>query len=83
MGAIQQKIAGKAGTDVHSLEVRELIGEYDFVAKQLYQMEDVRKLMLELAKGYRSNKDLREGFDSVYGAGAASYMGDAIEAFYN
>lgn len=83
MGAIQQKIAGKAGTDVHSLEVRELIGEYDFVAKQLYQMEDVRKLMLELAKGYRSNKDLREGFDSVYGAGTASYMGDAIEAFYN
>lgn len=83
MGAIQQKIAGKAGTDVHSLEVRELIGEYDFVAKQLYQMEDVRKLMLELAKGYRSNKELREGFDSVYGAGTASYMGDAIEAFYN
>jgi DNA-binding transcriptional MerR regulator len=83
MGAIQQKIAGKAGTDVHSLEVRELIGEYDFVAKQLYQMEDVRKLMLELAEGYRSNKELREGFDSVYGAGTASYMGDAIEAFYN
>ena len=83
MGAIQQKIAGKAGTDVRSLEVRELIGEYDFVAKQLYQMEDVRKLMLELAEGYRSNKELREGFDSVYGAGTASYMGDAIEAFYN
>lgn len=83
MGAIQQKIAAKAGTDVHSLEVRELIGEYDFVAKQLYQMEDVRELMLELAEGYRSNQEVREGFDSVYGAGTASYMGDAIEAFYN
>ena len=84
MGAIQQKIAGKMGTDVNSFEVRELIGEYDFVAKQLYQMKDVKKLMLELAGAYKGNhKELQEGFDSVYGDGAAMYMGEAIEAFYS
>lgn len=84
MGVIQEKIAKKKGTDVHSLEVRELIGEYDFVAKQLYQMEDVKKLMLEMAEAYRGgHKELQEGFDSVYGEGSASYMGEAIEAFYS
>lgn len=83
MEAIQQKIAGKMGTDVNSFEVRQLIGEYDFVAKQLYQMDDVKKLMLDMAKAYQSNQEMQKGIDSVYGAGAAMYMGEAIEAFYN
>ena len=52
--AIMEKLADKMGTDVNALEVRELVGEYDFVAKQLYQMEDVTALMLELAQGYKS-----------------------------
>ena len=82
MGDIQKKLAEKKGTDVSSFEIRELVGEYDFVAKQLYQMKDVRKLMLELAKGYRENAELQEGVDFVYGRGSALYIGEAIEAFY-
>lgn len=69
--------------DVDSLEVRELIAEYDLVAKQLYQMDDVGKLMLEIARVYKSNIDVQEGIDSTYGTGFTSYLGSAIEAFYN
>ena len=83
MDVIQKKILDKIGTDVNSLEVKELIGEYDFVAKQLYQMKDVTNLMLETAKEYKNNKDIQAGIDSVYGAGSAFYMGESIEAFYN
>lgn len=83
MDVIQKKISDKIGTDVNSLEVKELIGEYDFVAKQLYQMKDVTNLMLETAKEYKNNKDIQAGIDSVYGAGSAFYMGEVIEAFYN
>ena len=83
IGNIQKKLASKIGMDVNSFEVRELIGEYDFVAKQLYQMDDVTKLMLEIAKVYRSDSEAKAGVDSVYGIGFASYMGEAIEAFYN
>ena len=83
IGNIQKKLASKIGMDVNSFEVRELIGEYDFVAKQLYQMEDVTKLMLEIAKVYRSDSEAKAGVDSVYGTGFASYMGEAMEAFYN
>ena len=83
MGKIQEKIAGKIGTDVNSFEVRELIGEYDFVAKQLYQMSGVKEMMLEIAKVYQSNKEVQSGMDSVYGAGATAYIGEAIEAFYS
>ena len=80
---IQKKLADKVGTDVNSFEIRELIGEYDLVAKQLYQMEDVSRLMLEIANVYRSNKDIQPAFDSIYGNGSAAYFGEAIEAFYN
>ncbi|MBR1853375.1 MAG: MerR family transcriptional regulator [Lachnospiraceae bacterium] len=82
IGVIQKKLADKIGTDVNSFEIRELIGEYDFVAKQLYQMKDVKKLMLEIAEGYRTRKDMQAGVDSVYGEGAAAYIGTALEAFY-
>lgn len=83
IGNIQKKLASKIGTDMNSFEVRELIAEYDFVAKQLYQMDDVTKLMLEIARAYKSNADAQESVDSIYGTGFASYMGEAIEAFYS
>ena len=59
--AIMKKLAAKRGADVTAFEVKELIGEYDFVSKQLYQMKDVKTLMLELAGLYRSNDLARAG----------------------
>lgn len=83
MDEIQKKIADKKGTDVNSFEVRQLIGEYDFVAKQLYQIKDPKALLIDIAKGYQESEELAKGIDSVYGEGAAKYIGEAIEAFYN
>ena len=78
----QQKIVDKKGTDVSSFEVRQLIGEYDFVAKKLYQMSDVKEMMLQIAKEYRNNAEIQKGIDSVYGIGAAAYIGEAIESHF-
>lgn len=83
IGEIQKKLAGMKGTDVNSFEVRQLIGEYDFVAKQLYQIDDPQRLLLDIAKGYQEKAELIEGVDSVYGDGSAKYIGAAIEAFYS
>ena len=80
--AIMETLADKMGTDVNALEVRELVGEYDFVAKQLYQMEDVTALMLELAQGYQTNEMIQKVQDSLYGDGTTAYIGQAIQAFY-
>lgn len=82
IAAVMQKLAGKMGTDVNSLEVRELVGEYDFVAKQLYQMEDVSVLMQELAASYQTNETMQKVQDSIYGEGTTAYTGQAIQAFY-
>lgn len=82
IGNIQQRLADVKGTDVNSFEVRQLIGEYDFVAKQLYQVKDAKPLLMDIAREYRENEDLAKGMDSVYGSGSAKYMGDAIMAFY-
>ena len=80
---IQKKLADLKGTDVSSFEIRQLVGEYDFVAKQLYQVEDARPLLMDIAKGYQENEEVMSGVDSVYGDGSAKYIGEAIEAFYS
>lgn len=82
IGEIQRKISDMRGTDVNDFAVRQLVGEYDFVAKQLYQIEDPKLMMLDIANGYRENEAMRRGLDSVYGEGAAAYIGEAIIAFY-
>ena len=82
IGDIQKKLADMKDIDVNSFAVRQLIGEYDFVAKQFYQVKDAKPLLMDIAREYRENEELAKGMDSVYGSGAAKYMGDAIEAFY-
>ena len=80
---IQKKISKMKGTDVNSFEVRKLIGEYDFVVKQLYQIEDAKPFLLDFAKNCKINAGMAAEIDSVYGAGSAKYIADAIEAFYS
>ena len=79
---IKKRIAKKKGTDVASFEIRQLIGEYDFVAKQLYQVKDAEPLLRGIAKGYQEDEELIAALDSIYGSGSAKYIGDAIESFY-
>lgn len=80
--AVMQKLAAKKDCDVHSFEVKELVGEYDFVSRQLYQMRDVSKMSLELAQLYLSDSNMQKAQDSVYGEGVTEFFGKAIQAFY-
>ena len=82
MEKIMEKLAARIGDDVNSFEVRELIGEYDFVSRQLFQMDDVTALMLETAEKYQKNSSLQKVLDSVHGNGFTEFFGRAIEGFY-
>ncbi|MDO5338141.1 MAG: MerR family transcriptional regulator [Eubacteriales bacterium] len=82
LGAIIKKLAEKKGHDVNSFEVKELVGEYDFVTKQMYQLPDATSMMLEIATAYRTNKEIQAAQDKVYGEGTTEFIGQAIEAFY-
>ena len=77
-----KKLAEKKGQDVNSFEVKELVGEYDSVAKQMYQLPDVTSMMLEIAVAYRTNREIQTVQDSVYGEGTTKFIGQAMEAFY-
>ena len=52
MDAILEKLAGKRECPVDSFEVKEIIGEYGFVMKQLYQLKDEKGMMLSHAQTY-------------------------------
>lgn len=82
---IYKKLAEKrkAGvTDVHCFEVRQIMGELDFVNKQMYTMDDVSALMLDMAGLYRDNEAVRTAFDAEYGDGMAAYLVNALTDFY-
>ena len=70
--AVMQKLAARMGADVQSFQVKEIVGELDFVFKQLYQMADM----------YKNDTDFQRKNDEIYGAGSTQYIGEAIEAFY-
>lgn len=80
---IFKKLAEKKGQDVNSFEVRELVGEYDFVTKQMYQLPDAASMVLEIAKAYRTNTEIQAAQDSIYGEGVTAFVGEAMEAFYH
>lgn len=82
MDEVLKKLAARKGEDVTSFAVKEVVGEYDFVAKQLYQMKDVSAMMLEAAEEYQNNRKIQETLDKMYGEGAAIFFGRAFEAFY-
>ena len=79
---IMREIVSHKEEDVNSFEVRKLVGEYEFLTKQMFQMEDVTQMVLEIAKAYQENQELRTAHDSIYGEGATDYIGRAMEAFY-
>lgn len=83
LDAIMKQLAEKKGEDVGSWEVKELIGQYDFLTKQMYQMEDATGIMKELADAFLNNPELQKAQDDVYGEGVAEYIGRAIRAFYS
>ena len=80
---IVKKLAGKKGQDVNSFEVKELVEEYDFVTKQMFQLPDATSMELEMAAIYRTNKEIQAVQDSIYGEGTTEFIGQVIEAFYS
>ncbi|MBS7008166.1 MerR family transcriptional regulator [Anaerostipes sp.] len=77
-----KRLAAKAGMDVSSFEVKEIVGELDFVSKQLYQMKDMSAFMLEMAERYQRDEKMQQRLDKIYGQGTTVYIGQALKAFY-
>ena len=80
--SIFHRLADLRGKDVATFEVKAIVGEYDFVAKQLYQMPDVRLMLLEMAELYTGDDKFMAVTDAQYGDGASEYIGRALKEFY-
>lgn len=79
---IIQDLAANMDKDIHDASVQKLIGEYDALTREMFQLPEASTMVLELAKAYQENKELQNAYDSIYGAGAMEYIGRAMEAFY-
>ena len=79
--AILQKLIAKQNCDIDSFEVKELVGEYGFVMKQLAQIKEEKGFMMAQAQYYR-NEQMKPMIDEKYGEGASDFFAQAIENYY-
>lgn len=79
--AILQKLIAKQNCDIDSFEVKELVGEYGFVMKQLAQIKEEKGFMIAQAQYYR-NEQIKPMIDEKYGEGASDFFAQAIENYY-
>lgn len=79
--AILQKLIAKRNCDIDSFEVKELVGEYGFVMKQLAQIKEEKGFMMAQTQYYR-NEQIKPMIDEKYGEGASDFFAQAIENYY-
>ena len=79
--AILQKLIAKQNCDIDSFEVKEIVGEYGFVMKQLAQIKEEKGFMMAQAQYYR-NEQIKPMIDEKYGEGASDFFAQAIENYY-
>ena len=79
--AILQKLIAKQNCDIDSFEVKELVGEYGFVMKQLAQIKVGEGFMMAQTQYYR-NEQIKPMIDEKYGEGASDFFAQAIENYY-
>ena len=79
--AILQKLIAKQNCDIDSFEVKELVGKYGFVMKQLAQIKEEKGFMMAQAQYYR-NEQIKPMIDEKYGEGASDFFAQAIENYY-
>ena len=79
--AILQKLIAEQNCDIDSFEVKELVGEYGFVMKQLAQIKEEKGFMMAQAQYYR-NEQIKPMIDEKYGEGASDFFAQAIENYY-
>ena len=79
--AILQKLIAKQNCDIDSFEVKELVGEYGFVMKQLAQIKEEKGFMMAQTQYYR-NEQIKPMIDEKYGEWASDFFAQAIENYY-
>lgn len=61
--------------------MKELIGEYGFVMKQLTQIKEEAEMMKHLAWSQNS-EPMKSKTNAQYGEGMAEFLAQAMKAFY-
>lgn len=79
--SIEKKLNEKRDYPLDSFEIKQLIGEYGFVMKQLSQVKHETGIMLSVASNYRDDR-ARQLIDQKYSEGTAELFACAIEEFY-
>lgn len=83
IACIFEKLGKLQAEGVDTFAVKQLVGEYEFVSKQLYQMKDVKSLLVEMANMYMENKDVIKANDAQYGEGASEFIGKTILNYFH
>lgn len=79
---ILRKLCALQEEEPTTFEVKKLVAEFEYVSKQIYQMNDVKAMLLELAKLHMENENLIRTYDEQYGKGSSTFIGKAFISFF-
>lgn len=65
--AALQKLASLKNYNINTFEVKEIVGELEFITRQLYQLNDASSFMLETAKLYKQDENIQKVSDQTLG----------------
>lgn len=61
---------------------RQLISQYAENYKQILNLDNARAILIDTAKEYLENQQLKEATDKIYGANFAEFFANAIQRYY-
>lgn len=82
LDGIIRELAERKNASADLPEVTSLMKEYDSVLKDMFHLEDARKMMLDMAATYRSNQEIQMVQDKMCGEGVTEFLAKVMEAFY-
>lgn len=61
---------------------KQLVGRLAECYKEMFQLDNARALLADMANGYLQDEALRAANDSVFGEGSSVYIAGAILRYY-
>ena len=79
LDGLVKQIAACKGEDVSDPKVQKLVNQWKETAKEIFEMDEYLDMFRRIYSGYMNNTEVIKVMDEMYGSGAITFVGKAME----
>ncbi len=79
LDGLVKQIAACKGEDVSNPKVQKLVNQWKETAKEIFEMDEYLDMFRRIYSGYMNNTEVIKVMDEMYGSGAITFVGKAME----